>query len=84
MAKTYISWTLKLNFFNENLHEETYVTQARRYVLKGHKNMVCKLKKALYGLKKAPQAWYEKIHAHLAAHIFRTIQQKDFCMEICG
>ena len=31
---------------------------------------MCRLKKALYGLKKAPRAWYEKIHAYLTAHGF--------------
>ena len=32
--------------------------------------MVFRLKKALCGLKQAPCAWYEKIHAYLIAHGF--------------
>ena len=34
------------------------------------KNIVCKLHKALYGLKKAPQAWYNKIDAYLMENGF--------------
>jgi len=33
--------------------------------LNSHPNYVCKLKKALYTLKQAPRAWYDKISQYL-------------------
>jgi hypothetical protein len=33
-------------------------------------HLVCRLKKALYGLKKAPSAWYIKIDRYLDEHGF--------------
>lgn len=34
--------------------------------------MVCKLRKAIYGLKKAPRAWYERFSAFLGTLGFHT------------
>ena len=31
----------------------------------GRDSHVCRLKKALYGMKQAPQAWYSKIDSYL-------------------
>ena len=42
---------IKTTFLNGDLHEEVYVTQPRGFVQKGKENKVCRLKKALYGLK---------------------------------
>ena len=33
---------------------------------------MCRLRKALYGLKHAPRSWYEKIHAYLVAFGFEN------------
>ena len=63
---------IKTVFFNGNLHKEVYVTQPRGFVQKGQENKVYRLKKALYGRKQAPRAWYEKIHAYLTAQEFHN------------
>ena len=61
---------IKTAFLNGDLHEEVYVTQPRGFVQKGQENKVCRLNKALHGLKQAHRAWYEEIDAYLAAHGF--------------
>eukprot|EP00253_Pinus_taeda_P002805 PITA_02805 len=46
------------------LKEEVYVTQLPRYEIEGQKDKVYWLRKALYGFKQAPHAWYNKIDAY--------------------
>jgi len=38
----------------------------------GKESHVCRLKKALYGLKKAPRAWYSRIDTHLEGMDFKN------------
>jgi hypothetical protein len=52
---------VKFEFLNGDLKEEVYLTQPEGFVEKGQEHLVCKLKKAFYGLKHAPRSWYEKI-----------------------
>ena len=52
---------VKFTLLNEDL-EEVYVEQPPSFVILGPKE-VCKLKKALYKLKQAPLAWYQRIDA---------------------
>jgi len=40
-------------FLNDKLEEEIYMFQPEGFVQKGKENQVCKLKKAVYGLKQA-------------------------------
>jgi hypothetical protein len=42
---------LKKTLLHEDLDEEIYMKQPRGFVVKGKKELVCKLKKYLYGLK---------------------------------
>jgi hypothetical protein len=54
---------VKSAFLHGELSENVYVDQPQGYQ-KGGKNEVYKLKKALYGLRQAPRAWYSKIEGY--------------------
>ena len=54
-------------FFSGDLLEEVYVVQPPSFELLGQEHKVCKLHKALYGVKQAPRAWYAKIDAFLGS-----------------
>nr|GFA45287.1 retrovirus-related Pol polyprotein from transposon TNT 1-94 [Tanacetum cinerariifolium] len=52
---------VKTAFLNGDLKEEVYVSQPEGFVDPDHLTHVYRLKKALYGLKKAPRAWYDTL-----------------------
>lgn len=51
-------------FLNGDLQEEVYMHQPPGFV-GNNATLFCKLKKAIYGLKQAHRAWYEKLHRAL-------------------
>jgi len=55
----------KYFFFNGCLDEEVYIQQSQGFEVKGKETHVCKLKKALYGIKQALRAWYTRIDGYL-------------------
>ena len=55
---------VKSAFLNGTLEEEVYVEKPAVYVVRGKEDKVYRLKKALYGLKHAPRAWYKKIDSY--------------------
>ena len=42
--------------------------QPPRYVAQGESHMVCRLKKAIYGLKQSPRAWFDKFSTVVSAY----------------
>ncbi|GJV75215.1 retrovirus-related pol polyprotein from transposon TNT 1-94 [Tanacetum coccineum] len=61
---------VKTAFLNGNLQEEVYVSQPDGFVDPVNHNHVYKLKEALYGLKKAPRAWYDMLSSFLLSQDF--------------
>ena len=51
---------VKTAFLHGDLEEEIYMQQPQGYEVKGKENLVCRLKKSLYGLNQALRKWYLK------------------------
>lgn len=56
---------IKTAFLYGELDEEIYMEQPEGFVEKGKEHMVCKLQKAIYGLKQASRTWNQKLHQTL-------------------
>ncbi|GKC31107.1 retrovirus-related pol polyprotein from transposon TNT 1-94 [Tanacetum coccineum] len=61
---------VKTAFLNGNLQEEVYVSQPDGFVDPDNPNCVYKLKKALYGFKLAPYAWYDMLSSFMISQDF--------------
>jgi len=56
---------VKSAFCNGDLEEEVYIEQLEGFILGNDAKLVCGLKKALYGLKKAPRPWHYHLDKYL-------------------
>jgi hypothetical protein len=52
---------VKTTFLNGNIEHEVFVEQPDGFVLHNKDTHLCKLRKALYGLKHASRVWYDRI-----------------------
>jgi hypothetical protein len=70
---------VKKTFLHGDLEEEIYMKQPEGFVVKGKKELVCKLKKSLYGLKQSPRMWYQKFDTYMLGLGF-TRSKEDHCV----
>ncbi|GKA44560.1 putative ribonuclease H-like domain-containing protein [Tanacetum coccineum] len=62
---------VKSAFLYESIDEEVYVTQPKGFVDPQYPKKVYKVVKALYGLHRAPRAWYATLSTFLLKHGYR-------------
>ena len=81
---------VKSTFLNRILDEEVYIEQPEGFVDPTKRDMVYKLHKALYGIKQAARAWYERLHNYLVQIGFQEqmitvvcISRKDKTRRLC-
>ena len=56
---------VKTSFLHGDLEDEIYMKQPEGFMVKGKKELVCRLKKSLYGLKQSPRMWYQKFDTYI-------------------
>ena len=52
-------------FLNGELKEEVYMKQPEGFVVKGQEDLVCRLKRSIYGLKQSGRCWNNTLHEEL-------------------
>jgi hypothetical protein len=67
---------VKTTFLNRELTEEVYVLQPQGFAVAGEEGRVLRLRWALYSLRQAPQAWYEKLDGTLRKLGFRQSEHE--------
>ena len=70
---------VKTTFLHRDLEEEIYMKQPEGFAMKGKKELVCKLKNFLYGLKQLPRMWYQKFDTFIRELGF-TRSKEDHCV----
>ena len=66
-------------FLNGELEEEVYMKQPEGFAAKGQEDLVCKLKRSIYGLKQSPRCWNSALDNQLKKMGF--VQAKgDSCL----
>ncbi|GKB01089.1 integrase, catalytic region, zinc finger, CCHC-type containing protein [Tanacetum coccineum] len=77
--QTIFQMDVKTAFLNGHLKEEVYVSKPEGFIDPEFPNHVYRLKKALYGLKKVPRAWYDKLSSFLIEHGSIKSSKKQDC-----
>jgi hypothetical protein len=70
---------VKTPFLHGDMEEEIYMKQPEGFVVKGKQQLVCKLKRSIYGINKSPRMWYQKFDTHILS--FGFVRRKyDHCI----
>ncbi|CAA7057311.1 unnamed protein product [Microthlaspi erraticum] len=64
-----------------DLEEEIYMEQLEGFVKPGEEKLVCRLRKSLYGLKKAPRQWYKRFDSYMQKIDYQRCEY-DCCVYI--
>ena len=59
-------------FLQGSLADEVYMEQPTGFKHNLHPDYVCKLHKAIYGLRQAPRAWHEELKSFINSYGFET------------
>ena len=70
---------VKTTFLHGNLEEEIFMEQPEGFKKPSIENLVCRLKKSLYGLKQSPRQWYKKFDSYMI-QIGYTCCEYDCCV----
>ena len=62
---------IKTAFLHGDLEETIYMRQPPGFEKPGSNNMVCKLKRSIYGLKQSPRQWNKVLDGYLREHGFQ-------------
>jgi len=76
---------VKTTFLNGDLEEEVYMKQPEGFPSSDGEQLVCKLKKSLYGLKQASHQWYLKFHNVISSFGFvENIMDQCIYLKVSG
>ena len=70
---------VKTSFLHGDLEEEIYMKKPKGFTVKGNKELVSKLKKSLYGIKKSPRMWYQNFDTYILGLGF-VRRKADHCV----
>jgi hypothetical protein len=70
---------VETTFLHGDMEEEIYMKEPKGFVMKGNKEIVCKMKKYMYGLKQSPRTWYRKFDTYMFGLGF-TRRKVDHCV----
>ena len=70
-------------FLNGELQDEVYMKQPEGFIAPGQEDLVCKLKRSIYGLKQSPRCWNHVLDSHLKGMGF-TQTASDPCLYVAS
>ncbi|XP_016647071.1 PREDICTED: uncharacterized protein LOC107880312 [Prunus mume] len=65
-------------FLHGGLEEDIYMSQPQGFIEASKGNLVCRLKKSLYGLKQSPRQWYKRFDTYMLRIRYRRCESDCF------